>query len=58
MLPFTSDFQILSKYIVLYIGITVALRFYKYACIHYMLVILVIHQCATFFIADEVNIIY
>ena len=29
-----------------------------YDCIHYILMILMIHQCATFFTAEEVNIIY
>ena len=43
MLLLTSDFLILSKYIGLFIGMTVAHRFYKYARIHYMLILLMIH---------------
>ena len=53
MLLLTSDFVLFYLNIfVLYIGVTVAHRFYKYVCIHYILMILL------FFTADEVNIIY
>ena len=31
---------------------------YEYVCIHYILMILMIHQSATFFTVDEVNVIY